>query len=363
VTACERAPLVSAQQAVTPRLSRPQDPPDDDPPAGNAPKSPVPPPKPPSGGFFINSLPTNDSAIADPQAKTTGVTDYLYRWYDPLTGRWPSRDPIEEDGGVNLYGMVINSVVNLWDMLGLEEWTSASMTDGDWMHVGGGERKTLNSELGQILRTTGGESLGAAVYVGANRLPDEAARCGRTEIQFDYFFSKGNNSGFYFSIPSGATSSAGAIDSQGLEAQLVSAAVDNGNQNNINKRQNYLNNNTNASPATVSNYLAAINYSQNHLNGSIYNKNHRDSQPSGNSILSAQWNTMNVVMEESSNGDGLDITISINGQQVNQHTEPYQSANGRGHGSIAFQAHYTGGSTPTVTLFKDIKWKSSSESN
>jgi hypothetical protein len=24
------------------------------------------------------------------------VPDYLYRWYDPVTGRWPSRDPIEE---------------------------------------------------------------------------------------------------------------------------------------------------------------------------------------------------------------------------------------------------------------------------
>jgi RHS repeat-associated protein len=51
----------------------------------------------------------------------TGVTDYLYRWYDPVTGRWPSRDPIEERGGVNLYGFVKNDGVNLWDILG-KEW-------------------------------------------------------------------------------------------------------------------------------------------------------------------------------------------------------------------------------------------------
>ena len=31
---------------------------------------------------------------------------------------WPSRDPIEESGGVNLYGFVGNNGVNKWDLLG-----------------------------------------------------------------------------------------------------------------------------------------------------------------------------------------------------------------------------------------------------
>jgi RHS repeat-associated protein len=44
---------------------------------------------------------------------------YAYRFYDPVTGRWPSRDPIEERGGVNLYGFVGNSAVNKRDYLGL----------------------------------------------------------------------------------------------------------------------------------------------------------------------------------------------------------------------------------------------------
>jgi hypothetical protein len=47
-----------------------------------------------------------------------GVTDYTYRYYDPLKGRWPSRDPIEEEGGVNLYGFVANRPVELIDRLG-----------------------------------------------------------------------------------------------------------------------------------------------------------------------------------------------------------------------------------------------------
>jgi RHS repeat-associated protein len=121
VTTCEQAPRVSAPQAVMTRSSRPQTPPEDDPPAGNAPKSPPPPPKPPSGGFFLNPLPANDSAKESPPPKTTGVTDYSYRWYDPLTGRWPSRDPIEEKGGINLYGFLRNNGLNWWDYLGLSE--------------------------------------------------------------------------------------------------------------------------------------------------------------------------------------------------------------------------------------------------
>jgi hypothetical protein len=47
-----------------------------------------------------------------------GVTYYTYRWYDPLAGRWPSRDPIEEEGGINLYGFVGNDGANFWDFLG-----------------------------------------------------------------------------------------------------------------------------------------------------------------------------------------------------------------------------------------------------
>lgn len=45
---------------------------------------------------------------------------YGYRYYDPQTGRWPSRDPIKERGGVNLYGFVGNDGVNRVDMLGME---------------------------------------------------------------------------------------------------------------------------------------------------------------------------------------------------------------------------------------------------
>ncbi len=46
---------------------------------------------------------------------------YGFRYYEPVTGRWPSRDPIEERGGVNLYGFVGNGGVGRWHYLG-KEW-------------------------------------------------------------------------------------------------------------------------------------------------------------------------------------------------------------------------------------------------
>ena len=42
------------------------------------------------------------------------------RYYNPGTGRWLSKDPIGELGGVNLYGFVGNDAVNRWDYLGLD---------------------------------------------------------------------------------------------------------------------------------------------------------------------------------------------------------------------------------------------------
>ena len=51
----------------------------------------------------------------------TGFYYYGYRFYSPGLGRWLSRDPMEEDGGLNLYLFVENSLVGFWDYLGL--WT------------------------------------------------------------------------------------------------------------------------------------------------------------------------------------------------------------------------------------------------
>jgi RHS repeat-associated protein len=44
---------------------------------------------------------------------------YGYRYYNPGLGRWISRDPIEEKGGMNLYAVAANEAVDDVDAFGL----------------------------------------------------------------------------------------------------------------------------------------------------------------------------------------------------------------------------------------------------
>ena len=50
----------------------------------------------------------------------TSLYYYGYRYYNPELGRWPSRDPIGERGGINLQGFVINNPMVMFDTLGLD---------------------------------------------------------------------------------------------------------------------------------------------------------------------------------------------------------------------------------------------------
>jgi RHS repeat-associated protein len=54
-------------------------------------------------------------------------TDFLYygfRYYNPSTGRWLTRDPIEENGGLNVYGFVGNTPQNYIDRDGRDNWSN-----------------------------------------------------------------------------------------------------------------------------------------------------------------------------------------------------------------------------------------------
>jgi RHS repeat-associated protein len=62
----------------------------------------------------------------------TGLYYYTYRYYDPRTGRWASRDPIGEDGGVNLYGFVYSDPISLIDDLGGQVWAFGGIRSGFW---------------------------------------------------------------------------------------------------------------------------------------------------------------------------------------------------------------------------------------
>ena len=79
----------------------------------------------------------------------TGLYYYGYRYYDPVTGRWLSRDPIHERGGINLYTFVKNDPVDKIDPRGLAcgvivKRITADVTGRtdkyghEWIEVGGG---------------------------------------------------------------------------------------------------------------------------------------------------------------------------------------------------------------------------------
>lgn len=50
----------------------------------------------------------------------SGMYYFGYRFYDPYLQRWINRDPIGEDGGINLYDYVENDPVDAYDPFG--EW-------------------------------------------------------------------------------------------------------------------------------------------------------------------------------------------------------------------------------------------------
>ncbi len=109
---------------------------------------------------------TGPLAAANPIRWSTKVTDdetglvyYGFRYYSPGTGRWLSRDPIQEDGGLNLYEFVANNALTRIDRLGLElveifimtyiEWPTVSappygeVFEGDGHGAGGGSFRTI----------------------------------------------------------------------------------------------------------------------------------------------------------------------------------------------------------------------------
>ncbi len=53
------------------------------------------------------------------QHANSGMYYYAYRFYDPNLQRWLNRDPIDEDGGINLYRFVGNSSLTWVDPFGL----------------------------------------------------------------------------------------------------------------------------------------------------------------------------------------------------------------------------------------------------
>ena len=65
------------------------------------------------------------------------------RYYDPKQGRFVGRDPIEEQGGLNLYGFCGNNGVNRWDVLGM-------IGDGEIVGMDGGTNGAVDGAAGAL---------------------------------------------------------------------------------------------------------------------------------------------------------------------------------------------------------------------
>jgi RHS repeat-associated protein len=69
------------------------------------------------------------------------------RYYDPCKGRFVGRDPIEEQGGLNLYGFCGNNGVNRWDYLGMDvqhlDGNGTSFSDGGFKGTSMSDRLRL----------------------------------------------------------------------------------------------------------------------------------------------------------------------------------------------------------------------------
>ena len=63
------------------------------------------------------------------RSTTTRLHYYGFRYLDPVTGRWPSRDPIGERGGRNLYGFVGNRPTELVDTDGRKWFKSPNVSE------------------------------------------------------------------------------------------------------------------------------------------------------------------------------------------------------------------------------------------
>jgi RHS repeat-associated protein len=86
----------------------------------------------------------------------TDLYYYGYRYYSPLLGRWINRDPIEEKGGLNLYGFINNNPISNFDVYGLL-FTPKSEADWillRWAYLGGGNYLDISECCGTYLRDT-----------------------------------------------------------------------------------------------------------------------------------------------------------------------------------------------------------------
>jgi RHS repeat-associated protein len=91
-----------------------------------------------------------DAAVDASAEGELGLYYYGYRYYSPRLGRWITRDPAGEAGGVNLYLLNFNSTPNIIDILGLSP-RDVEKRNCQWVLFLGHIGPDLEEELGKYL--------------------------------------------------------------------------------------------------------------------------------------------------------------------------------------------------------------------
>ena len=79
----------------------------------------------------------------------SGLYLAVFRLYDPTSGRWISRDPIGEEGGINLFSYADNSPVTETDVAGLFSW---SQINSSILDITGGCSESKRHFVGDVAR-------------------------------------------------------------------------------------------------------------------------------------------------------------------------------------------------------------------
>jgi hypothetical protein len=106
-------------------------------------------------GFSAKSNKTDPANRRNPQQPRRKIRPTPTK---PASGipYWPSRDPIGEEGGMNLYGFVGNDGVNFFDLLGLEELFRVEPT---WTSCITGRQCSFANPLGRAQPPDSGDDL------------------------------------------------------------------------------------------------------------------------------------------------------------------------------------------------------------
>ena len=100
------------------------------------------------------STPENESVTT-----TVNPRNGIIRWYDPVVGRWLSKDPIGIAGGLNQYEFCRSNPVNRRDPFGLADLNLFSNTDDEWKYAEGWDYQNAFTIAGHGIRQGDGSPI------------------------------------------------------------------------------------------------------------------------------------------------------------------------------------------------------------